>query len=336
MALPILTDLKTLKYNFRGTPFFRATKTVDLRSMAINFRGRPYTGIEVALCDYSLSPPAGTVSSHGYIVTLSMIATGNAQLTVAGGCQLVEVIAGVTMIETPSGVVSPGGSAGIYGWISIIADVAIVTPGGAVAAIVVVLILSPQPGDSLLNGTAANAGTFAILQGSQRVYECVLSSDGFDDVTVPISSFTSRQRVGDPSYADVTIPGLDAISSVLDRQTGSFSIYLLMVRYKIVLQREKLFEVNIVNLSISGSDDRKEMLLSGYKTSEAAEVPAVIPVSGVNYRSIDSGVITLRKQEPDLYLKPGDTVQYDGEEFTVEMLSVSYNPLSGSAQEISG
>lgn len=168
-----------------------------------------------------------------------------------------------------------------------------------------------------------------------RKYECILSGGGVaETVSVPMSAFNSRQRAGDPSYSEVTIPGMDYLEDILDRQTGTFTVAVLIVKSGVVLQREILFESEITSVSISGNTSDQQVMLSGYRTSDAASVPAVVPVSGVSYRSLDRGVTTLRKPEPDLYLRPGDTVQYAGDDFMVGLITFSYSAIYGSSMEI--
>jgi hypothetical protein len=134
----------------------------------------------------------------------------------------------------------------------------------------------------------------------------------------------------------VIIPGLGAIDTVLARQTGTFTVSALIVKSGVTHQREILFACDISSVSITGNNRDQQIMLSGYRTSEAASVPAVIPVSGVTYRSLNKGITTLRKPEPDLYLKPGDTVQYDEDEFTAGLVTFSYSAMYGSSMEISG
>ena len=336
MSLPIASDLKSLKFNFRGRPFYRGTKTVDLRSLAINLLGLPFAGIDVEQSDQTLTVPAGVVHVSGKTGSLVTIVTCTAEVSFAGTCVSAGVIAGVTMIDAPPAVVVSGGSAAVYGWIGIISEPGTVAPGGSVSSVVIVVIPYPAPGSVTSSGSAVVGGPIAILSGSKKLYECVLSADGYDNTIVPISSFTSRQRAGDPSYSEVIVPGLQYLTDVLDRQSGTFTVAVLMVKNGVTLQREVLFETEISAVNISGNDREQQMMISGYRTSEADNVPAVVPVSGINYRSTANGRVILRKPEPDLYLRPGDTLQYDGDEFTVELITFSHSVIYGSSMEISG
>jgi hypothetical protein len=200
----------------------------------------------------------------------------------------------------------------------------------------VLMAISPISAEIFLTSLVQGTSSFDSLRGCRRVFECVLSLGGQSDAVVPISSFTSRQRAGDPSYSEVIIPGLGAIDTVLARQTGTFTVSALIVKSGVTHQREILFACDISSVSITGNNRDQQIMLSGYRTSEAASVPAVIPVSGVTYRSLNKGITTLRKPEPDLYLKPGDTVQYDEDEFTAGLVTFSYSAMYGSSMEISG
>jgi len=179
-------------------------------------------------------------------------------------------------------------------------------------------------------------GTIATQTGTRKIFECMISANGYDSVLVPISAFQSRQRAGDPSYSEVTIPGMAAIQNILDRQTGSFTIYVAILKAGIILQREILFSTAISSISITGNPRDQSITLSGYQTTEPPEVPAQLTLVGVNYTSFNNGSFTIRKPDVDLYLKPGDIVTYEEDTFEVELITYTMSAMFGTSMEIKG
>jgi hypothetical protein len=195
------------------------------------------------------------------------------------------------------------------------------------------MIRMPEPANIAVTGKIASAAGLAILAEAQRRYECKLTADGQIPVVIPIAGFTSRQRAGEPSYSEVTIPGLDCLEQVMNRSLGSFIVSMLLVKAGITLQREVLFESPIDRMTITGNDRKQNIVLSGNRPAASNTGQQVIPLSGVTYRSLANGMTTLRTATPDIYLKPGDTVIYRGETFAAQSITYSFTSL-GSFMEI--
>jgi len=54
---------------------------------------------------------------------------------------------------------------------------------------------------------------------------CRLVCDGFDDVVIPISSFSVQLQDGAISYIQVVIPGLNYADIIADRADGDVGLY---------------------------------------------------------------------------------------------------------------
>jgi hypothetical protein len=177
---------------------------------------------------------------------------------------------------------------------------------------------------------------FLIPASRQARYECRLSGNGLPVMVVPMSSFTSRQRSGDPSFSEVTTPTLAQYFDICDRSGGRFSIYIVLIGAdKAILQRELLFESSLESISISTSDERQQVVISGYRTEQINLSPQTIPISGVSYRSMYMGKIRLRLYKPILYLRPGDTVIYDLDPIVAGLITYTMSAEFGTTVEIS-
>ena len=298
----------------------------------------------------AFTPAAGAVVLAGQIT-----GCGWEVFSVPGTLTASGSIAGCVRTAIPkAGAVAIGGSiAGITGWLSLYPEPGRITAAGsgsALSALVratepgrivtagtgsdyTAMIRMPEPASIAVTGKIAFAAGLAILAEAQRRYECVLTEGGKTPVVIPIAGFTSRQRAGEPSYSEVTIPGLDYLEQIMTRSLGSFTVSMLLVKDGITLQREILFESPIDRITITGNDTRQSIVLSGNRPAAPNTGKQVIPVSGVTYRSFSNGMTTLRTATPDIYLKPGDTVTYRNEVFVARTITYSFSSM-GSFMEI--
>lgn len=180
---------------------------------------------------------------------------------------------------------------------------------------------------------------FPSRTGSRRIYECQFSGVGLDAITVPISSFTARQRTGDSSYSEVSVPGLLRMADILARKDGFFSVFASVVSGdgSEVYQREMLFESAISTIVITGSSAggaNQAMTVSGYRTTEVNEYPKTQPIAAGTYISRINGVRAIRSGVIDIYLKPGDTVQYEDDEFIAGSISYYMSAVYGASMEV--
>jgi hypothetical protein len=332
--LPTFNDIKGLGFSFRGRPFCIGTKTRDLRGLDVVFRGVPFAGALIEETDRMVTAAPGTVALTGQIATCAWIVSPTAgSVTARGDCSYAGTIYVDTGIETPAGAIAIGGSiAGIAGWLALYPEPGRVTTAGA-GSVFTARVLTPEPGTVKTAGSITTATVLAILTGAQRRYECKLTADGQIPVVIPMAGFTSRQRAGEPSYSEVSIPGLDCLGQIMNRSTGSFTVSMLLVINGIALQREVLFESPIDRMTITGNDRRQNIVLSGNRPAIPNTGQQVIPLSGVTYRGFANGMTTLRTATPDIYLKPGDTVTYRDDGFVARSITYSFSS-TGSFMEV--
>ena len=97
--------------------------------------------------------------------------------------------------------------------------------------------------------------------------------------------------------------------------------------------REDIFNAPIDKMTITGNQSLQHMVLSGTRPVEENPGPQTVPLRGIIYRRLSYGDLSLRSAVTDLYLKPGDTVTYDGDSFTARTITHSFSS-TGSYMEV--
>jgi len=158
---------------------------------------------------------------------------------------------------------------------------------------------------------------------SAKQYTCVLTgaADSVADVTIPISNFNSRMRTGEPSYLQVTIPGIDYASYISARSNGDIVITMSWVVNGSAVLSEEIARVELETISIYEGTGSESIVLSGHKTVTYAS--QAITLSDITYESTQAGKSIIRTAEPDLYLRPGDVVTADATTFTVDYITTT-------------
>jgi hypothetical protein len=261
----------------------------------------------------------------GAIVPVVIPATAG-QIDLSGNCGLIWEL--VTVLALPGAVIASGGIQGVLFQAN-----QVPAQMSALAGMceIIVPIYSGAAISELIGGVY---GVRCLRPATARQYECILTGDGFDDLVIPISSLQSRQRAGTPSYAEVTIPGLAHLQDIMSMPDAEFVISLLLILDSEVIQREILFQSPIDTMVISGNVKDQTIILSGYRTEPENDSPKTIAISGVSYSCMDKGTMAIRKADPDPYLRPGDSVEYDGNLITANTISYSLSGIYGNSMEI--
>ena len=267
-----------------------------------------------------IRPEAGTVAASGLVEGVKVVISlpvGRADTD--GWCGNV---AKITVVNAVPGEISASVVvSGIRHKIGV--PVAQMVSGADISGLI--CVLAATPATVLLTGGIGRCRRLSVTTGVQRRYECKIQCVGFADAIVPISAFTSRQRDGSPSYSEVTIPGLRHLTQILKRTDGCFKVSVIIAKGDETLFREDIFTSPIDTMTVTGNDRTQTIMLSGNRPASENTGQQIIPIRGVNYRRLSNGEISLRSVVTDLYLKPGDTVIYDGDSFTARTITYSFS-----------
>jgi hypothetical protein len=165
----------------------------------------------------------------------------------------------------------------------------------------------------------------------QRVYIFTLTggADGLGDITVPISSCQMRRRDGEPTYMSVVVPGYDAwLVPVSNRPNGQM---VLQGGYRYSdgsTQLQEIERVFLENIRPDRGARSESISLSGHRTTVNNE-PSVVTLTGASYRTVNADGKRRYRCNVDLFLRPGDTADINGESITVGFISY----FIGRAQE---
>jgi hypothetical protein len=172
-------------------------------------------------------------------------------------------------------------------------------------------------------------------------------------LTLPMSSFQGRFKSGDPSYLSVVIPGLDyalEISNLLssvDRISAlalagignpipegagvvymgfsessaypELSVYIVKTFADGHVITEQLMAVTLEKIDTEEGGTNQSIILEGHRTK--TYTPKIVNLTGSSYRSSKDGKLRYRCA-PDLFLRPGDTVNINGETFTADDITI--------------
>lgn len=158
-----------------------------------------------------------------------------------------------------------------------------------------------------------------------RVYTFTLTGadDGVDDIVIPIKSFQSRLKSGDPTYLSVVIPGTNYASEINLRLNGDLVVRMGYLSNNEIILSEIISIVDFENIIIYDGTINKTITLDGHRTETFT--PKEINLTGSSYKNITAGKSRYRCT-PNLYVRPGDTVNIDDDSFTIENITYSVSP----------
>lgn len=161
-------------------------------------------------------------------------------------------------------------------------------------------------------------------QALKRFY-FTLTGDGetpaVADAVIPISSFQARLRQGEPTYLSVVIPDLDTYSAIVSaRSNGQMVIDMALILDGVEAVREEICRVDLEDINIYEGARNKSITLSGHATE--TYTTKITALTGASYYNLSGGLRRYRCAM-DPYLKPGDTVRVNSEEFEVGYITIS-------------
>ncbi|MDO9110270.1 MAG: hypothetical protein Q7U40_06410 [Desulfatirhabdiaceae bacterium] len=277
----------------------------------------------------NISPDPGMVTAAGFVGGIRQIIPATVgQSDAAGVCGGV-VNAAVVITAAPGQTTATGATARLSSMIS--APPAQMVCSADISGLLCALTAVPALG--FVTGGVAGVKCFSLTSGVKRRYACRIECDGFADIIVPVSAFSSRQRRGYPSYSEITIPGLHRFAEVALRSEGYFVVSVILTKDGEDLLAADIFNTPIDKMTITGNQSFQHMVLSGTRPAEENKGPQTAPLKGVIYRRQSYGELSLRTKVTDLYLKPGDTVTYDGDSFIARTVTHTFSS-AGAFMEV--
>ena len=189
-----------------------------------------------------------------------------------------------------------------------------------------------QPEIQLFTGSLSASGSISAIITDPfsvailpRVYTFTLTgvADGVDDIVIPIKSFQSRLKSGDPTYLSVVIPGTDYASAINLRLNGNLVMRMGYLSGGEIILSEIISIVDFENIIVYDGTISKTITLDGHRTETFT--PKEINLTGSSYKNITAGKLRYRCT-PNLYVRPGDTVNIDNDSFTIENITYSVSP----------
>lgn len=158
--------------------------------------------------------------------------------------------------------------------------------------------------------------------GANRVYLFTLTgeADSIDDIVIPISSFQSRIKSGDPTYLSVVIPSTEYATDINLRLNGDLIVRMGYKSGEEILLTEIISRVTFENIIINEGSINKSITLDGHKTE--TWVVKEVDLKDPSYKNLTKGKLRYRCK-PDLYLKPDDTANINGDTFVVNSIVYS-------------
>ena len=172
--------------------------------------------------------------------------------------------------------------------------------------------------------SASIAEPYRVIDPITRYYFTLTgSADGETDLDIPIKSFQTRWKSGDPTFLEVVVHGIEYSDDISDRSNGEMIIKMGYEVNGVVQITEELIRVDLENVNPHEGGRNRSIVLQGHKT--LAYENKTVALSGATYRSSPDGKIHYRC-DPHLYLRPGDTADINDESFTVGDIIMIVNP----------
>ena len=154
-------------------------------------------------------------------------------------------------------------------------------------------------------------------------YILTLRQTGMDDLVVPISSFQTRLRTGDPTYLSVVVPGNDQYDAIAARDDAEMILTMEYVIDGTVYHYEEVCTVDLEDVRLDQGSTSVSVTLSGHRT--VTHSAKIVSLTGQSYKAVYDGKIRYRCT-PDLYLRPGDTCIIGDDTFVAGVITWMANP----------
>lgn len=214
-----------------------------------------------------------------------------------------------------------------------------VVPGHVTSALAFSGAFNSNPFPPMTVGVSlleAKSGVEFDTGGVHNIYLCCLTGyqNGLDELLVPISSFQCTLRVDDPSYLQVVTPAVEYADEIAARTDGEIRVVMCQVKNGKIINQEQIVRVSMGYVSVDEGTSNKSVTLSGYSEPEGA-AQKTVTLENSTYKRLLDGTTTLRFPEPNIYLRPGDTVVSGSDQIKVDKITL-YMSVSRQQMEVSG
>lgn len=160
-----------------------------------------------------------------------------------------------------------------------------------------------------------------------------IEHDNFDDLVIPISSFTARIREGSPSYLQIVVPDYQTYADdILDRTTHCRNCQLVVSK---ILDRDtdspsEVLRVDFENLRLDRGSKSQSIFLVGHRTfyNPAAKTVTLLDVDYIRTGiDVETGTDNRLRFTTYVNVTAGDTINYaigdDSYSFEVQLLTLN-------------
>jgi len=143
--------------------------------------------------------------------------------------------------------------------------------------------------------------------------------DGLEEVELPMTSFQTRMRSGEPTYLQVVIPGVSNASDIYNRPNGRMLVYMALKQNGELKIIENIVSADLEDIMLYQGDESDRIVLVGHRTETFQ--PKNLTITTSNYRNVNNGYIRHRLAEPNIYLRPGDILNIGDDTFAANVIS---------------
>ena len=160
-----------------------------------------------------------------------------------------------------------------------------------------------------------------------KQYTFVLTGhqNGLSDLSLSISSFQARIRTATPTFASVVLPAKsDTIAGINLRPDGEIVVSIQFVFREEIIYDQEIVRVGLKDIRLDEGSINRTISLSGHGTE--THIGQAVNLSNPMIQRLIDGKRTYRC-EPDIFVRPGDTVTINNETFQTDMVTWAVDSL---------
>ncbi len=155
------------------------------------------------------------------------------------------------------------------------------------------------------------------------IYLSFLSGDkdGLNEIQIPLKSVQAILRSETMSYLNIVTPAIDLSEEIAARKNGDIRVIMAQVQSGKILRSEEIARAALDYIGVSEGGTNQSITLAGHRAENIT--PKTITVPYPTYRSTINGKKRIRFPQPNMYLKPGDTVISGDVHLVADQISIS-------------